>query len=65
MIFDVDRVLLRGGEATGYGAALGRFGRRCIRRFSAGFGRGWVSEWVPERGKRFRRRRRSTGSPTV
>jgi hypothetical protein len=30
-----------------------------------GFGRGRVSEWAPERGKRFRRRKRSAGSPTV
>jgi hypothetical protein len=65
VILDVDCVLLRGGEATGNGAALGWFGRRRICHFSGVFGRRRVSDGVPERGKRFRRRKRGVGSPTV
>jgi hypothetical protein len=65
VILGVDCVLLRGGEATGDGAALGWFGRRRIFRFSAVFGRRRVSEGAPERGKRFRRGKRGAGSPTV
>jgi hypothetical protein len=65
VILGVDCVLLRGGEATGDGAALGWFGRRRICCFSTVFGRRRVSEGAPERGKRFRRRKRSAGSLMV
>jgi hypothetical protein len=41
---------------------LGWFGRWRICRFSAVFGRRRVSEGAPERGKRFRWRRRGAGS---